>query len=41
MQKDGPSGALYRHWILGQSTKSHVPRWCIMTNALHWGRAGQ
>jgi len=37
-QKDGSADALYRHWILGQSTKSRVPRWCIMTNVLHWGR---
>jgi len=35
-QKDGSYDALYRHWILGQSTKAPKPRWSIMGNLLHW-----
>ena len=35
-QKDGSYDALYRHWILGQSTKAPKPRWSIMGNVLHW-----
>jgi len=35
-QKDGSYDALYRHWILGQSTKAPKPRWSIIGNLLHW-----
>ena len=34
-QKDGSYDALYRHWLLGQSTKVPKPRWSIMGNVLH------
>jgi len=34
-QKDGSYNALYRHWLLGQSTRVPKPRWSIMGNVLH------
>ena len=36
-QKDGSYDALYRHWILGQSSKTRTRRWSIMQDVLHWG----
>jgi Na+/H+-dicarboxylate symporter/ABC-type amino acid transport substrate-binding protein len=35
-RKDGTLDAAYKHWILGQDTARHQPRWSIVRNVLHW-----
>jgi ABC-type amino acid transport substrate-binding protein len=35
-RKDGTMDEIYRHWILGQDTQPHQPRWSIMRDVLHW-----
>ena len=35
-QKDGTISNLYNYWILGQQQKSHLPRWSIIRDVLHW-----
>ena len=37
-RKAGNLDALYRHWILGQSTTSTAKRWSILKDVLHWGQ---
>ena len=35
-RRDGTIDALYRHWILGQSSERQDRRWSILRNVLHW-----
>jgi Na+/H+-dicarboxylate symporter len=35
-QKDGTISNLYNYWILGQQQKTHLPRWSIIRDVLHW-----
>lgn len=35
-QKDGTVDNLYNYWILGQQQKTHLPRWSIIRDVLHW-----
>lgn len=35
-QKDGTISSLYSYWILGQLEESHLPRWSIIRDVLHW-----
>ncbi len=32
----GVNEAIYRHWILGQSSKAGEPRWSIIRDVLGW-----
>lgn len=37
-RRDGTVDALFRHWIMGQSSETRQPRWSILRNVLHWVR---
>jgi len=35
-KKDGTIDGLFAHWILGDATKSHEPRWSVIRDVLGW-----
>jgi len=37
-RKDGTIDGLFAHWILGQDSTRHQPRWSVVRDVLHWAR---
>jgi hypothetical protein len=35
-KNDGSITDLYDYWILGQVSRSHIPRWSVIRDVLHW-----
>lgn len=35
-QANGTVDALYRYWMLGDSSSAQAPRWSVIRNVLHW-----